>query len=80
MNLPSSVSVQFDTITDYLILVVYLTRCLGTPKREVGALINRYSALTEELRSRVPMRIFDMIVHTDNRAKVDCVRRWLRST
>jgi len=80
MKLPSSVSVQFDTITDYLILVVYLARCLGTPKREVGALINRYSALTEELRSRVPRRIFDMIVHTDNRAKVDCVSRWVRST
>lgn len=80
MNLPSSASVQFDTITDYLILVVYLARCLSTPKREVGALINRYSALTEELRSRVPRRIFDMIVHTDNRAKVKCMRYWLRST
>jgi len=79
MNLPSAATVRFDTITDYLLLVVYLARCLGVPKREIGALTSRYSAHAEELRSRVPLGIFDMIVHTDNRTKLDGLGRWLRT-
>ena len=42
----------------------------------------RYSGTalqTDELRSRVPVRIFDMIVHTDNRAKIAQLERWVRS-
>ncbi|HJW75935.1 MAG TPA: Abi family protein [Thermoleophilia bacterium] len=80
ISLPPSVTIQFDTITDYLVLIVYLSRCLGVPKREAGRLIKRYSMHAEELRNRVPMRIFDMIVHTDNRAKIGHVSRWVRST
>jgi abortive infection bacteriophage resistance protein len=80
VNLPQSARVQFDTITDYFILIVYLARCLGVPKREVVTLIKRYSAHSEDLRNRVPRRIFDMIVHSDNRTKLEHLSVWLRST
>jgi len=72
--------VGFDTITDYLVLVVYLSAGLGFPKREVYRATTAYAALTDELRSRVPARVFDLIVHTDNRAKVRRLEAWVRAT
>src|SRR5665648_764613 len=62
IGFPQSVRVEFDTITDYFVVIVYLAGCIGFPKREWQGVIKRYSALTDELRSRVPVRIFDMIV------------------
>jgi len=44
--------VVFDTITDYLVLVVYLSAGLGFPRREVYGALRAYAALTDELRSR----------------------------
>lgn len=79
IGFPQSVRVEFDTITDYFVVIVYLAGCIGFPKREVHGVIKRYSALTDELRSRVPVRIFDIIVHTDNRAKIAQLERWVRS-
>ena len=72
--------VVFDTITDYLVLVVYLSAGLGFPKREVYRATTWYASLTDELRSRVPARVFDLIVHTDNRAKVGRIEAWVRAT
>jgi abortive infection bacteriophage resistance protein len=79
IGLPASVRIGFETITDYFILIVYLACCLGFAKREVRTLIKSYSAQTDGLRTRVPMRIFDMIVRTDNRAKIAHLERWVRS-
>ena len=53
---------------------------LGFPKREVYRATTSYASLTDELRSRVPARVFDMIVHTDNRAKVRRLEAWVRAT
>jgi len=72
-------AVVFDTITDHLMLVVYLSAGLGFPKREVYRATTSYAALTDELRSRVPARVFDLIVHTDNRAKVRRLEAWVRA-
>ncbi len=69
---------EFDTITDYVVLVVYLSCGLGFPKREIAGIAKQYASLTDELHGRVPVRVFDMIVHTDNRAKVTQLERWIR--
>jgi len=72
--------VVFDTITDYLVLVVYLSAGLGFPKREVYRTTTSYASLTDELRSRVPARVFDQIVHSGNRGKVRRIEAWIRAT
>ena len=61
-------------------MVVYLSAGLGFPKREVRRATTAYASLTDELRSRVPARVFDLIVHTDNRAKVRRLEAWVRAT
>lgn len=72
-------AIDFGSITDYFLLLSYLSRRLGAPKRDVYALIRQYRSVIDGLRSGVPTRVFDMIVHTDNRAKVNQVEIWLRS-
>jgi abortive infection bacteriophage resistance protein len=78
IGFPPSVRVQFETVTDYLALIVYMACCMSLPKREVRATIREYSELTDELRASVPTSIFDMIVRTDNRAKIQRLQQWVR--
>lgn len=75
----NSSDVDFRTITDYMVLATYLAVRLGFAKNEVKAFIRQYVAHTDELHSRVPVRVFDMIVHTNNRAKIEQLERWVRS-
>ena len=79
-ELSYSEAIDFGSITDYFLLVSYLARRLGAPKREVYSLIRQYRSVIDGLRNAVSTRVFDMIVHTDNRAKVNHLEAWLRST
>lgn len=74
-----AVRLEFRTVTDYMILVAYLARVLGFPKREVQGMVREYRAAVDDLRKRVPTGVFDTIVHTDNRQKVEGLLRWLRA-
>ena len=76
---PSSVTVRFETITDYFALVVYLACCFGFPKRDIRTLLRQYGTLADDLRANVPLGVFDTIVHTDHRAKLQRLEQWVRS-
>lgn len=51
----------------------------GFSKRAVYCATKAYSLLTDELRDRVSARVFDLIVHTDNRAKMTGLEAWVRT-
>lgn len=72
-----SVRVEFSTITDYVVLVTYLSGCMGLPRHEIVAMIRQYRALTDDLRGTLSVGAFDMIVHTNNRTKIDCLIAWM---
>lgn len=80
MSFAPGLSIDFRTITDYLALVAYLSVRLGFSKREVYRATDTFSALSDELRARVHLSVFDQIVHTDNRSKVRKIDAWVRST
>lgn len=73
-----NVTISFDTITDYFVLLVYLACAMSFPKREINAFIKSYSVLTDELYGKVPLPIFSMIVHSDNRTKIRTLSGWVR--
>ena len=79
VGFPASVQLNFDTITDYFVLVVYLTCLLKSPKREIAGLVKEYSAATEDLFLRVPFSVHSMIVHQSSRMKMAQLSRWVRS-
>lgn len=79
IGFPPSTALDFKSITDYFVLVVYLACCLGFPKREVKALIKQFRELSESLREKVPMSVFDTIVHTGSRPKLLHLEQWIQS-
>ena len=70
MGFEPALRLSFDTIPDYLVLVVCLSAGLGFPKREVYRATTAYASLTDELRSCVPARAFTPLGRTDHRAEV----------
>lgn len=74
-----SARLKFDTITDYLMLIAYLANGLQVQKRDIAGMIRQYTSLTDELHNNVPVAIFDMIVHTDNRTKLRQLEQWVRA-
>lgn len=77
IGIPDGARVDFQTITDHFVLVVFLARRLGFSQHEAQELIDEYVALTDALRRRVPVRVFDMIVRTDNRPKIAALGNWV---
>ncbi|MBQ3123517.1 MAG: Abi family protein, partial [Firmicutes bacterium] len=54
-------NITFNTIVDYLILIVYLLKLIGISKTEMKRLINSFESITEKLRGEIPASVFDQI-------------------
>ena len=72
-------NLSFDTVTDYLVLVVYQLELLGFSKSRMKHLISDYSDSVEKLRQCIPVNVFNQIIHTDNRQKMDKRRAYISS-
>lgn len=69
--------VSFETISDYLVLVVYLLSLLRMPKNDMKRLISSYAECTERLRKTIPTSVFNQIIRTDNNAKITALRKFI---
>lgn len=67
--------VDFVTITDYLVLIVYLLRLLQTPATEIEKLIADYVECTEKLRSSIAISVYNQIVYTNQNAKINALKK-----
>lgn len=70
-------NVNFETITDYLILIVYLLKLLGVTKTELKKIINEFEELVIKLRKSIPTSIFVQIIHTDYASKTAQLRKFI---
>lgn len=68
---------SFETITDYLVLVVYQLKLLHASKNELKRLITGFEDIAEKLRSNIPTSIFNQIIHTDNNAKIATLKKFV---
>ena len=71
-------NISFDTITDYIVLIVYQLKLLGAPKNEIKRLIGDYTDRVEKLRNSIPVNIFNQIIYTDNNQKIGFIRRYIQ--
>ena len=69
--------VDFRTIVDYLILIVYTMKILRCSKTEMLSFINQFEEACENLRKQVPVNIFSKIVYTDTRRKLGALKGFL---
>ena len=63
-------NILFNSITDYIILIVYILKKLKVNKNEIKKLINDYEKLINDLRVRVPSNVFHQIILTNDKNKL----------
>lgn len=63
-------NVQFNTITDYLVLVICLMKKLKFPKMERNRTIKQFQSEVEKLRKAIPIDVFNSILGSDTKLKI----------
>lgn len=62
---------SFDTITDWIVLVIYILKLLKVSKTDMKRLIASFEDSVNRLRSSVSTSIFNQIIHTDHQLKIN---------
>lgn len=70
-------AIDFQTITDYVILIVYLLRRMKVSKTECYQIIRNYSTALESLRSSLKSSDYHKIAKTDARSKLKQLREFI---
>ena len=70
-------TITFDTITDYLIMIVYVLKLLGATKNELKKLVRDFEEIVEHLRTAIPTSIFGQIIHTDSTSKLQLLKQYI---
>lgn len=70
-------NVNFTTITDYLVLIIYIMKLLGETKTEMKRVISGYTDIVEKLRTQIPISVFNQIIYTDNNAKIKALKSFV---
>ena len=76
-NVTSIGLLSFDTITDWIVLIVYILKLLKVSKTEMKRLIASFEESVERLRSSVSTSIFTQIIHTDHQAKINKLKQFV---
>lgn len=69
-------NLSFETITDYLVLIIYQLKLLGISKTELKHIITNFTDITEKLRASIPINVYNQIIHTDNTSKLTILKQY----
>lgn len=70
-------NITFKSITDYVILVVYLLKCFHVPKNEIRKFVTEFQNIIEDLHKQIPANLFAKIVLTDTRPKLKSLQKYI---
>ena len=71
-------NVDFNTITDYILIIVLLLKKYKFQKTELNRFITDYENIIEEFRNNIPFNIYSQVVHTDTKAKLTQLRKYIK--
>lgn len=71
-------NIDFNTITDYIILISFLLKSYGLPKTEINRFINDFEKSTEEFRNKISINIYNQVIYTDNKLKLTALRNYIK--
>ena len=63
-------NIGFSSIVDYVVLVAYLLKKLGTSKTDIKTFVSDIQNTVETFRASVPSNLFAKVVYTDTRRKL----------
>ena len=64
-NATGTSNLNFSTITDYIILVVYILNLFEVPKSDLKKILIEYKKLTAYLRNHISISVFNKIIYTN---------------
>lgn len=76
-NATGVTNITFDTITDYLVLIVYQLSLIHVSKNELRKLISAFAECTERLRKEIPISIYNQIILTDSNVKISALKKFI---
>lgn len=76
-NATGVTNLNFETITDYFVLIVYQLSLIAVPKTNIRQLINSFIDCTEKLRQSIPINVYNQIIRTDNSSKIKALKHFI---
>ena len=71
-------NIDFNTITDYIILISFLLRSYGLSKTEINRFINDFEKILEEFINKISINIYNQVIYTDNKNKLKFLRNYTK--
>lgn len=71
-------NVDFNTITDYILIITLLLKKYEISKTELNRFINEYENIINEFRNSIPFSIFSQVIHTDTKSKLTQLRKYVK--
>lgn len=71
-------NINFETIIDYVILIVYLLKNVQVSKKELNVFVNSFEAIADELRGKINISEYNKILHTDTRNKINLLKKYIK--
>ena len=72
-------NIDFSTITDYILIISLLLKKYGITKTEINRFINEFENIIEDFRNEIPITIYSQVIHTDIKAKLSGLRKFIKS-
>ena len=69
--------VNFKTIGDYIILMVYYMKKLEVSKTEIKAFIREFEKITIEYRNSVKPEVYAKVIHPDLSSRMETLKNFL---
>ncbi|MBQ9609456.1 MAG: Abi family protein [Lachnospiraceae bacterium] len=67
----------FNSIVDYVIMIAYIMKLIKAPKTDIMNFIKSFESSYSNLRKEVSNDIYSLIVYTDTRRKLECLKNFL---
>lgn len=70
--------INFASITDYIILVIYILKKLNKANKELNKNINEFIRSAETLKENIPQAVYDQIILTNDLQKLQILKNFLK--
>lgn len=71
-------SVDFTSLVDYVVMLVYLMKQLGFAKSECIRFVDSYRKIVGRFETEIPVNIFLKIIHPKTRYKIQLTREYIK--
>lgn len=70
-------NINFSSIVDYVILISFIMKMLECPKSDISFFIRQFEQACEDFRHDVPISVFNSVIYTDTRSKLNLLKKYL---